>query len=553
MRRSLPPLLALVALSSGPLVAVIPSAAAAPIADNYPRNPNVDVVHYAFHLTLSDDTDEIAGRADITVRFVSSGVREFALDLVDRDEDGRAAMSVTGVSRGGDAVGFSHTDDRLTISMATPSQAGERRTYRVEYRGVPANGLIIDQNRHGERTFFGDNWPNRARNWLPTVDHVSDKATVEWIVVAPNHYQVIGNGAMVESTDLPDGTRLTHWKTRVPIPTKVMVIGAARFAVQRVGEVDGVPVESWVYPQDRDAGFYDYALAEKVLRFFTGHIGPFPYAKLANVQSKTRYGGMENASNIFYSERSVSGTRRGEGLIAHEVAHQWFGDSITENDWHHVWLSEGFATYFAQLYTEFTYGRDRLVQGMQRNRDTVIRFYRQNPELAVVAPSIADLNDLLNRNSYQKGGWVLHMLRRQVGDEAFWEGIRSYYRTYRDKNALTEDFQRAMEQVSGQDLETFFHQWIFEPGHPTLEATWSYDASAQRLSVTVEQTQQTATLFSTPLDIGIVLPGGGVRVETMQLDGASQTAGFDADTEPTEIVLDPDTWLLFEGEVTRRR
>ena len=555
MRRPFPALVVLVVVTGLTPAAGTPSAseaiAPATIADDYPRDPNVDVVNYAFHLTLRDDTDEIAGQADVTVRFAAAGVSEIRLDLVGTSAGAETGMTVSRASVEDAAVQFSHRDDRLTITMESPPAAEERRTYRIEYSGRPADGLIIGENRHGDRTFFGDNWPNRARHWLPTVDHVSDKATVEWIVVAPNRYQVIGNGALIERTDLADGTRLTRWKTRAPIPPKVMVIGAARFAVQRVGDVAGVPVESWVYPQDRDAGFYDYALAEKVLRFFTGHIGPYPYAKLANVQSKTRYGGMENASNIFYREGSVRGNRGSEGLIAHEVAHQWFGDSVTENDWHHVWLSEGFATYFTQLYMEFAYGRDRLAQGMQGARQRVVGFYARSPELAVVAPSITNLNRLLNANSYQKGGWVLHMLRRQVGNEAFWQGIRNYYRTYRDGNALTEDFQAVMEEASSQDLEWFFQQWIFEPGHPQLQARWTYDSAAGRVTVTVEQTQASGTIFRAPLDVGIVMANGTVRVETLQLESASQSASFEVDAEPARVVLDPDTWLLFEGEVSR--
>jgi len=539
----------------GPSMAgLIPPAVAA--ADDYPRNPDVDVVHYAFHIELSDATDEIHGKARIRVAFRADGVDEVWLDLVGRRPGGEAGMTVTDAREGDRAIAWAHRDDRLVLRLPEPSVRGEQRLLSVEYGGKPADGLIISENRHGDRTFFGDNWPDRARHWLPTVDHVSDKATVEWTVDAPAHYQVVGNGRLTEETDLAPGARRTRWATEVPIPTKVMVIGAARFAVEYLGEVAGVPLQSWVYPEDRDPGFHDYAIAERVLRFFEGHIGPFPYAKLANVQSRTRYGGMENASNIFYSERSVTGDRSREGLIAHEVAHQWFGDSVTELDWHHIWLSEGFATYFSQLYMEYTYGRDRLVEGMRAARQRVIRTYRQSPDLAVVAPSIDDLNELLNGNSYQKGGWVLHMLRKQVGDVAFWEGIRRYYREFRDSNALTEDFERVMEDVSGQELGWFFQQWIFIPGHPRLEGIWSWDATTRNVALELRQTQP-GPAFRAPLELGIFQGGAGrrtgPRIETVQLDEATETYTFRLDAEPTEVVLDPETWLLMEGEITRRR
>ncbi|CAN0599112.1 unnamed protein product, partial [Laminaria digitata] len=172
------------------------------------------------------------------------------------------------------------------------------------------------------------------------------------------------------------------------------------------------------------------------------------YEKLANVQSKTRYGGMENASNIFYSETSITGTGSNEGLVAHEIAHQWFGNSATEADWQHIWLSEGFATYFTQLYMEHTYGRERFVNGMNKARMSVLGFYDRMPNIPLVNPEITDPNQHLNANSYQKGAWVLHMLRHKVGDNAFWKGIQTYYTNYRNKNATSEQLQKEMEDAS---------------------------------------------------------------------------------------------------------
>ena len=234
------------------------------------------------------------------------------------------------------------------------------------------------------------------------------------------------------------------------------------------------------------------------MRFFHERVGPFPYAKLANVQSKTRYGGMENAGNIFYSERSVRGDLSNEGLIVHEIAHQWFGDSVTELDWNHIWLSEGFATYFTHLYNEEYYGRERLAQGLMRDRNTVSGFFSQHPDQALVALQLTDPNEMLNRNAYQKGSWVLHMLRRQVGDDAFWSGIREYYRRFRDGYALTEDLQAVMEEVSEQDLGEFFHQWVYTPGHPILEGQWSYDSASGSLHLSITQAQETGTVFHFP-------------------------------------------------------
>jgi len=339
---------------------------------------------------------------------------------------------------------------------------------------------------------------------------------------------------------------MTHWHEEVDISTKVMVIGVAQFAVQLSGMMENIPVEAWVYPQNREEGFYDYSQAVKVLDYFDNHIGDYPYKKLANVQSKTRYGGMENASNIFYSESSVTGKRQVEGLIAHEVAHQWFGNSASEKDWHHVWLSEGFATYFTHLYMEHTYGVDLLRQRMTVDRKTVIDFFDNN-KVPIVNTEIRDYTKVLNRNSYQKGGWILHMLRNTVGDQAFWEGIQNYYAKYRNSNALTEDFRKEMELASGKDLETFFDQWIFKVGQPDLRVTHDYDDTSKKLNVIVEQLQSD-TKFFFPLDLQVTFNDGSTELFKAEVNQGKQSFSFDCVSKPLALDPDPYVKLLFTTE-----
>ncbi|MCB9276212.1 MAG: M1 family metallopeptidase [Lewinellaceae bacterium] len=520
------------------------SATLLPAQHSIPRLEQLDVLHYTFQLELSDETDEIKGVASIDIRFLQPQA-SFTLDLVGKTEGAEKGMAVSSVTETGENLRFEHEGEALAIYLAKPAVAGEQHSFQVRYAGIPADGLIIDKNQHGDRTFFGDNWPNRAHHWLPCIDHPSDKATVDLIVTAPNHYQVVGNGMLVEESYLNDSTTLTHWREEAPLPTKVIVIGAARFAVQRAGEAEGIPVSTWVYYQDREAGFYDYAQAVPVMQFFIDKIGPYSYQKLANVQSKTRYGGMENAGCIFYFEQSVTGQRDHEDLIAHEVAHQWFGNSASEKNWHHIWLSEGFATYGANLYIEHTYGRDKMVERLQSERQRAIAFYRRKPA-PIVDTTVEDWNELLNPNSYQKAGFVLHMLRRQVGEEAFWQGLRQYYAQYRNSNALTEDFQRVMEQASGQDLSTFFQQWLYRAGFPRLEGSWKY--AGGKLQLSIRQAQKEAP-FIFPLDIEAKGPDGKSRRWTVDLKEQELETTLDCPFEPTELVLDPDTWLLFTGKL----
>lgn len=515
--------------------------------DPYTRNPNIDIKHYRFEIELNDASNIIVGRAEVTVLF-HTHIPQFELDLIGKST-GESGMEVSKVLHKKNPIAFKHQNNKLSIFTPSTIQPDDTATFEILYKGVPEDGLVISRNKFGDRTFFGDNWPNRARYWLPTIDHPYDKASCEFVVTAPSHYQVIGNGVKVEQSTLSGSRTLTHWKEDIDIPTKVMVIGVAHFATTISGYVDTIPVETWVYPQNKEAGFLDFKVASNVLDYFNDQIGPYPYKKLANVQSTTRYGGMENASNIFYFENSVTGNNEREGLIAHEIAHQWFGDSASEADWYHVWLSEGFATYFTNLYFEHTYGRDRLIEEMKTQRNEVTAYFKQNPA-PVIDTTLVNINRVLNTNSYQKGGWVLHMLRHEVGDEAFWNGIRTYYKTYRNGNALTGDFRMEMERTSGKDLKDFFTQWLRQSGHPVLDASWGYNA--KKKTVDLNLTQRQSSIFAITLEIGLKMPDGSIKVEPIHLDKKEGTYALKVDNRPSEVILDPNVWLLYEGEIRQK-
>lgn len=523
------------------------------LADTYTRQPGIDVRGYVFRIEVKDDTPAISAEADVEVAFKADNVRELWLDLIGPSADGKTGMTVNSVTSGADALSFTHEGGRIRIQLGAAGKAGDRRRVTIGYAGVPADGLLIGPNKHAERVFFGDNFPDRARHWLPTIDHPSDKASCEFVITAPEAYQVVAPGALVETTSLPGNRRVTRYREAVPITTYCMVIGVARFAVETIGEAGGAPVQSWVYAQERNPGFADFRIALKPMQLFSWRVGPYSYEKLANVQSKTRYGGMENASTIFYSERVVTGRGTNEGLFAHEIAHQWFGDSVTESDWDHTWLSEGFATYFTHVYNEYTFGRDTMVRGLRRDRDSIVRYFERNPTSAIVTPANPKLDNILSTNSYQKGGWFLHMLRRLVGDEVFWRGVSTYYARYQNGNALTDDFRRVMEEVSGKPLEAFFRQWVFTPGQPAIAGSWAW--ADGMLTVEIRQTQPAVTVYKTALDLGIVVDRATApRVETVSLDQRTQTFAIKVEKEPVEVVLDPNTWLLMQaGEFSKAK
>ncbi|WP_289060846.1 M1 family metallopeptidase [uncultured Zobellia sp.] len=504
--------------------------------DTYQRNTSADVQAYVFELTLNDESNSIKGEAEITVDFKNE-VNPFALDLIAKGDT--YGMQVTHVFEGDKEANYSYERNKIII---TPSASEEKtRTFKVVYEGIPERGLVIDTTKFGQRSFFGDNWPNLARHWLPSVDHPSDKATIEFRITAPDHYDVVATGEKIEESNLGNGLKLTAYKEPAPVAMKVVTIGVTKFASKLLDEVYDIPVSAWVYPENRLDGFSDYGVATKVLKYFIDNIGPYSYAKLANMQAKTQWGGLENAGTIAYFENSVTGKNEVEGLIAHEIAHQWFGNSASENDWNHVWLSEGFATYFAILYQESVYGNNKRKEELELDRKQIIEYYQKNPS-PIVDPSITDPLKVLSTNTYQKGGWVLNMLRHKLGDEIFWKGIKAYYKAFQNSNAMTVDFRKIMEQASGEDLESFFQQWLFTKGYPELKWDWNYNKKNLQINLTQVQKHH---IFKFPIEIGVV-KDGEIVIYKMDMENARKNLTIKLDYQPDDVVLDPESWLLFE-------
>lgn len=523
--------------------------------DPYPKNPNIDALNYRFKFQLSDETDEIQGKATVDIRFVTEGVQILRLDLIKTSEATGKGMTVTEVLLNGKAVRYGHENDALIISLPEASVKNQRSQFTIMYHGIPATGLKIGPNKHGDRTFFSDNWPNKGRNWLPTIDHPYDKATCEFVVTAPSHYQVVSNGLKVEETDLDSEMRLTHWKQSVPIAPWLYVLGVARFAIQHVDDFQGKAIQTWVYPQDRDAGFYDFAEPTKqVLEFYSDYVGPFSYEKLANIQSNSVGGGMEAASAILYGDNSVVGDRntRWRNVVIHEIAHQWFGNAVTEYDWDDVWLSEGFATYFTLLFIEHQYGRDEFLQGLRSSKTRVDNFQKKNPDYTIVHDNLKDMGKVTTGQTYQKGSWILHMLRGMVGTDVFWKGIQNYYAKYQNSNATTADFRREMEEVSGSDLSTFFEQWLYKGGMLKYSGSWKYNNRTKEVTIDLDQVQTDGSFFEMPVQVGIKYPGKNtMTIELLQVNKKSNSFTIKVETEPEALVLDPNTWVLMDADFER--
>ncbi|MES2807661.1 MAG: M1 family aminopeptidase, partial [Bacteroidota bacterium] len=272
------------------------------------------------------------------------------------------------------------------------------------------------------------------------------------------------------------------------------------------------------------------------------NIGPYDYKKLANIQSKTIFGGMENAGAIFYFENSV--IEKGiESLMAHEIAHQWFGDAVSEKNFHHLWLSEGFATYLTNHYLEIKYGVDSLQALLTEQRAKIFKFEKERLKPVVDTSVNGNYMPLLNPNSYEKGGWVLHMLRRKIGDGAFFKGLNTYYLKYRRGNAETDDFMEVMQNISGQKLQSFFDQWLRTAGHPDLGIKWLYDTKTRVVDVVVNQKQN--TLYTFPLELTI-----DGQPHTINITGKTTTVHIAAGKKAPVVKVDPNVNLLASFTVT---
>ncbi len=519
--------------------------------DNYPKNAGIDIQGYTFELVLNDESNLIIGRTTVDARYLTAGQTELRVDLIKQSDelDGKG-MIVDAVTMNGRKLQFKHVEDQLFIQLGRSMQKMERIQVEVSYHGIPAFGLKIDVNKHGDRAFFSDNWSSRVRNWLPTVDHPSDKAKSEFKVTAPDHYQVVSNGLLMEETSKGDGTKMTHWKNSVPIATWLYMLGVADFAVQYVDEFDGKSIQTWVARQDRDAGFYDFAEpTKKVLEYYSDLVGPYSYEKLANIVSNATSGGMEAASAIAYSEASVSGDRskRWQIVIIHEIAHQWFGNAVTESDWNDVWLSEGFATYYTLLYREHAYGRDDFIAGITDARKRVVDYYKDDYDFQVVRDYLEDLNNISGPMMYQKGAWTLHMLREKIGIEAYNAGIRSYYAEFQNQNARTGDLIRHMEEASGVELEGFFNQWLRQGGIPNIEAKWS--TMGNKVQFDLLQSQPTYR-FALDVDVAFRYEDGSlsdissISMPNSQNAKVQGVVEIPAGKKIAELVIDPNARLL---------
>lgn len=512
-------------------------------------------LHYDLDFNFDEQMSQITGaRAKVTVEVVAAAIDKVDFDFGD--------LTIDSVLVADKSAKFERTAETLNVLLPSAVKRGNKIDIVVNYHGHPKDGLIFAKDRDGNPSATGDNWPNRVHYWIPSLDHPSAKATVTYTIVAPQSYQVVANGKFISVFGNAAVSRWKFEETKA-IPAYCMVVAVNQGALIN-SPYKPVPLLYNVPQRDREYAPKGFSVAAPALAYFTQTVAPFPYEKLALIIGATRFGGMENSSAIVFtnnlfdqrqtnfsapagSSDSVSARfgipTRIESVVAHEIAHQWFGDSVTESTWADLWLSEGFATYFAALFIQKHDGDAAFHEYM---RDAAQRYFtfENQAKFPIHDTETTNLMGLLNPNNYEKGAWVLHMLRSRLGDDAFFKGLRDYYNAHKEANATTEDLRAALEKSSGKDLKEFFTRWVYGSGHPRYQVQWSVDEAKNTATVTVNQLQD-GDAFLDPLFFEMTINNKKVPfVLTPARKNASLTIPLEG--KFTGAVFDPDETLLKE-------
>src|SRR5262245_54859952 len=517
----------------------------------------IDVLYYGLALTPGTVRDTLAGSAWIQIEIGAADVDSIRLDAVQ--------LAITAVYVNGAPRGHRYTTDSTAVTVQVGSaapgdtlrQSGDVIWVQIDYGTAPRRGFYVYP-----RNAYTLSEPEDARFWFPCVDEPRDKARFECWITVSNGYFVGSNGVLISAAPVAPALGpgqpavspvVWHWREDHPIATYLMCITLGDYQV-REEAVDGLPLLYLVFPEDVAKSQVDFENVPAMVRYFSGLYGPYPFDKYGMAAVVPfPYGGMEHQSLTTITRSWLRGDKTYEEGIAHELSHQWFGDLVTPKGWNEIWLNEGFATYHEALWDEHTKGVEARNNRMTNAASTFIVEYvlsrypiTDPPEDFIFTPTV-----------YDKGAWILHMLRHEVGDPVFFDILRQYLDSFAYGNVTSADFQATAETVSGQDLDWFFQQWVYEKGYPVFE--YSFDSERDgtpsgpgiegtgpwTVHLHLRQTQASidAPLFRVPMEIAVRTVRGEQRFSVMST-AAQEEYAFQVDAQPTDVRLDPDGWVL---------
>jgi aminopeptidase N len=493
-----------------------------------------DVGYYGINLLIDTENEKISGSTTIYGKSLTNNLQKVDLDF-------RNNMSIDSVS--GDASSFLHSDDILSIYLQNPLDINEVFKIEIQYNGAPEQGgfMGFDFSYHRNIPVISTlNEPYYAHNWFPCKDMPCDKAdSADIIITVPDSLITVSNGGLKEIINNDDGTATYYWAERYPITSYLISLAITNYYYWEdtyVG-LDGteMPVGYWVYPEDTASANRILPITPQMIEFFASIWGEYPFILEKYGQAQFPWGGgMEHQTCTSLGSFS-------EMLICHELAHQWWGDMVTCANWHHIWLNEGFARYSEALWSEHNYGYENLKDYMNMlNRPDY-----WNGE-SVYIQDTTSVNAIFDRIVYDKGAWILHMLRKIVGEDKFWDIFIAYRNTCYMSIATTEDFKNVCEEVTNMDLDWFFNQWVYGISQPHYYISWCRTEISKKvwqIDVSISQIQTTPTLFSMPIDLKIKTEDGDT---IFTIWDSLQTQGFTliCNSYPESLILDPDSWVL---------
>jgi hypothetical protein len=493
-----------------------------------PNQTAYDVTWYDLQLTPVHATQVLTGTTRVKARVVSGPLANVELDLYSN-------LVVDAVSAAGLPSTYSRAGDLLTVALDRAYATGETFELTVTYHGTPTGGSFGFNTANGRPLIWSLSEPYGARSWWPCKDVPEDKAdSVDIRVWVPSGIVTASNGTRVAATD-NGTTAFTHWKERYPITTYLVAIACYPYATShdwyRPTPADSMPIDFFNFPESVSGAAAVQAKVKDMIAAFVADFGPYPF--LAEKYGHAQFlfgGGMEHQTCTFLGVYN-------EYVVAHELGHQWWGDWVTCRDFHHIWINEGFATYSEALWAEALGGMAAYHADLDLNR-----YF--GPGSVYVVDDTDEAAIFSSNLSYNKGSWVLHMLRRVLGDAVFFDALREFGTTFAYGTATTEDFRGVCEAVSGRDLTKYFQQWVYGEYYPAYRARWSAAPAAGGwdVTLTLEQTQAWQ-LFTMPVDVRVTTASGSTTF-TVQDSLASQVFVLRVAEPPTQVAVDPDGWIL---------
>jgi len=509
-------------------------AAAQPVTDS--AESNYDVVSYAIRLRIDVAAKVIHGAVTTTAIARSPGLSELQVDLADN-------LEVTSVESDGHSLEFKRSANRIQIKLPRSYKRAATLSWTVNYQGQP-QGDGFSFGEHDSAPMISTyGLPFSAQQWWPCKDTPSDKAeSLELDITVPASLVAASNGKLIKEVTNDDGTKTFFWSVRYPIYPDTVSLAITDYKTfvlpYQYSLTRAMDMTFYVYPADLEKAKTDFSVLPEMMKSHVTYFGEYPFLN-------EKYGVAEFAVRSFrehqtlpsYGAPLITGDHRNDFILAHELAHQWFGNMISVKSWSHIWLNEGFATYAYALWREHSGGPKDYLAAMQK-------FDRGEFGGTVFIKDPTDTGKLFTPTTFNKGAWVLHMLRHVMGDEKFFRAIKQYTKDFAYKNADTEDFQAVCEHVYGKSLGWFFKEWIYETGRPQYTYHWtSRDGGGKRIELTIDQTQPSPGLFRMPLDISITTATGKKNFVVWN-ELKLQDFELKVDGEATEVQIDPDGWVL---------